>query len=182
MKKRGLQLSRLHRLTLYAACLTLFISGAAWAWIHHLDESGRASDGWVELKQPLIAIHGFSAMAFVLLLGTLLMVHVRHAWHAHKNRKNGVFFLAVMGLLVLSGYALYYLADENRRARVSNFHLWLGVAAPALLILHIWLGLRSTQPAQTMKRDEPVRQSDSPRAGKKRAGAESCVRPDPQIS
>jgi uncharacterized membrane protein len=47
------------------------------------------------------------------------------------------------GLLMLSGYALYYLSDENWRARVSNFHLWLGVAAPALLIVHIWLGRRS---------------------------------------
>lgn len=143
MKLRGMQLNRLRRVTLCAASLALFISGAAWAWIHHLDESGRAGDAWVKLKQPLIAIHGFSAMAFVLLLGTLLAVHIHRAWQARKNRKNGAFFLAAIGLLILSGYALYYLGDENWRARVSNFHVWLGVAAPALLILHIWLGRRS---------------------------------------
>jgi hypothetical protein len=145
MKRHGLQLRRSHRHILYAACLALFISGAAWAWLQHLDEAGQAGDELARLKQPLIAIHGFSALAFVLLLGTLLVGHVRRAWHARKNRKNGVFFLAAIGLLTLSGYALYYIGDERWRAWTSNAHLWLGVLAPALLILHIWHGRRSTR-------------------------------------
>jgi uncharacterized membrane protein len=145
MKRRGLQLSRRHRLTLYAASLLLFISGAAWAWANHLDETGRATENLRQSKTWLMEIHGFSAMAFVLLLGTLLAGHVRRAWHARKNRANGVFFLTAISLLTLSGYALYYLGDENVRAIVSNFHLWLGLAAPALLILHIWLGHRATR-------------------------------------
>jgi len=144
MKRRGLQLSRRHRLTLYTASLVLFLSGVGWAWIHHLDEAGKAGDDLVRLKQWLIAIHGFSAMVFVLLLGTLLFSHVRRAWHARKNLKNGVFFLTAINLLTLSGYALYYLGDENWRKAASNFHLWLGAVAPALLVLHIWLGRRST--------------------------------------
>ena len=138
-------MSRRQRLTLYAASLALFLSGISWAWIHHLDEAGRAGDELVRMKSWLIAIHGLSAMIFVLLLGTLLVGHVRRAWHAHKNRANGVFFLGLIALLTLSGYALYYLGDEHVRASVSNFHLWLGVAAPALLIWHIWLGRRATR-------------------------------------
>lgn len=145
MKRRGLQLSRRHRLTLHAASLALFLSGISWAWIHHLDEAGRAGEGLERLKPTLIAVHGWSAMVFVLLLGTLLVVHVRRAWHARKNRANGAFFLALISLLTLSGYALYYLGDETVRAAVSNVHLWLGVAAPALLIGHIWLGRRATR-------------------------------------
>lgn len=145
MKRRGLQLSRRHRRMLYTACLTLFISGAAWAWLQHLDEAGNAGDALVKLKQPLIAIHGFSAMAFVLLLGTLLINHVRRAWHARKNRKNGVFFLAATSLLTLSGYALYYLGNEDWRNAASQFHLWLGLAAPVLLAWHIILGRRATR-------------------------------------
>jgi magnesium-transporting ATPase (P-type) len=144
MKRRGFQISRRHRLTLYAVSLTLFLSGVCWAWIHHLDEAGRAGEDLVKLKQPLIAVHGFSAMAFVLLLGTLLAGHVRRAWHARKNWKNGVFFLAAISLLTLSGYALYYLGDENWRNAAGHFHLWLGVMAPAFLVLHIWLGRCST--------------------------------------
>ena len=40
---------------------------------------------------------------------------------------------------------------------------------------------RAILPAQAMKRDEPVKRYDFSRVGKKRAGAESCVRPGPQI-
>jgi hypothetical protein len=143
MKRRGLQMGRRQKYLLYAACLALFLSGISWAWIHHLDEAGRASDNLVNWKTRLIAVHGFSAMVFVLLLGAVLGGHVRRAWHARKNRKNGVFFLSLVILLTLSGYTLYYLGDENQRAMLSNFHLWLGISAPAFLLLHIWLGHRA---------------------------------------
>ena len=145
MKRRGLQISRHHRRLLYTASLALFISGTAWAWIHHLDQAGRANDDLVKLKQWLITIHGLSAMMFVLLLGTLLASHVRRAWHARKNQENGAFFLTAISLLTLSGYALYYLGAEDLRKTVSDFHLWLGVAAPALLVWHIWNGRNATR-------------------------------------
>ena len=145
MKRRGLQLNRGHRSTLYAASLLLFISGAAWAWANHLDETGTASEALRDFKPWLLKVHGFSAMAFVLLLGTLLPGHVRRAWHARKNCGNGAFFLTAVGLLVLSGYALYYIGSETLRACASDFHLWLGVAAPALLVLHILSGRKATR-------------------------------------
>jgi FtsH-binding integral membrane protein len=145
MKRRWLQIRRSHRLLLYGVSLALFLSGVGWAWIQHLDRLGRASDTLLQIKTKLIAVHGFSAMFFVFLLGTLLVGHVRRAWHARKNRANGTFFLAAVSLLTLSGYALYYLGDEHWRAATSAFHLWLGVAAPALLILHVCFGRRATR-------------------------------------
>lgn len=144
MKRRGLKLSRRHRLTLYAASLLLFVSGAAWAWANHLDETARASEAVRQFKPSLLKIHGFSAMTFVLLLGTLLPGHVRRAWHARKNRNNGAFFLASIGLLTLSGYALYYIGGEDLRNGVSQFHLWLGLVGPVLLFWHIRTGRKAT--------------------------------------
>ena len=145
MKRRGLQLSPRHRRTLYIVSLVLFVSGAAWAWVHRLDEAGRAGDTWRDLKPWLLKVHGFAAMGFVLLLGTLLAGHVRRAWHARKNRANGAFFLTAVGLLTLSGYALYYLGDETWRNATSQFHLWLGFAAPVLLVWHIRSGRRAVR-------------------------------------
>jgi hypothetical protein len=144
MKRRGLQLSKRHRRTLYAVGLTLLLSGILWAWLQHLDQAGNAPEAARRWKTGLIALHGWSAMLFVLLFGTILPGHVRRGWHARKNLKNGIFFLSVITLLTLSGYALYYTADENWRAMAGNFHLWLGIAAPALLILHIRSGQRAT--------------------------------------
>lgn len=144
MKRRGLQLSVRHRWILYGSCLALFVTGALWAWLHYMDVTGRLGDSWRSLNPWLMKIHGFAAVGFVLVLGTLLPVHVRHSWHAHKNRSNGAFFLGCMVLLILSGYALYYLGDEGSREKTSGFHLWLGMASPCLLILHIWFGRRAT--------------------------------------
>lgn len=145
MKRRGLQLSRRHRWSLYFIGLTLLLTGLVWAWLHWLDEAGGTAASWRELKPGLMKAHGFAAVGFMLLLGTLLPVHVRHSWHARRNRPNGAFFLAAIGLLTLSGYALYYLGDETMRALCSKVHFWLGAAAPLLLIWHIWCGRRATK-------------------------------------
>ena len=144
MKRRALRLGRGHKLTLYAASALLLLSGAAWAWASQLDETAHALEFLRQLKPWLLRIHGFGAMTFVLLLGTLWPAHVRRAWHAHKNRPNGAFFLAAVGLLTLTGYALYYLGDETWRNATSQFHLWLGLGAPVLLYWHIRSGRNAT--------------------------------------
>ena len=130
---------------LYAVSLTLLLSGVSWAWIQHLDQAGKVSDTVRRWKTGLIAVHGWSAMLFVLLFGTLLAGHARRAWHARKNRKNGGLLVTVVSLLTLSGYALYYTADESRRTLISCFHLWLGIAAPICLIWHIRTGRQATR-------------------------------------
>jgi hypothetical protein len=144
MKRRGLQLSKRHRRTFYGVGLMLLLSGVSWAWIQHLDQAGKAPEAARRWKTGLIAVHGWSAMLFVLLFGTLLTGHVRRGWHWGKNRKNGVLFLLTIALLTISGYALYYTGNESWRAIASSFHLWLGIGTPALLVLHIRLGRRAT--------------------------------------
>jgi hypothetical protein len=145
MKRRGLQLGPRHRRILYTVSSILLITGVSWAWMHRLDEAGELTEAWRRLKPLLLEVHGLIAVGFVLLVGTLLPGHVRRAWHARKNRANGAFFLTVVTLLTLSGYALYYMSSEAGRAATSRFHLWLGLAAPALLIWHVRLGRRSVR-------------------------------------
>jgi hypothetical protein len=151
MKRRGLQLSRRHRWSLYVTGLALLISGLAWARLHRLDEAGNLNGAWREIKLWLMTTHGFAALGFVLLLGTLLPVHVRHSWHARRNRANGAFFLSSVSILTLTGYALYYLGDEKLRALCSDVHFWLGAVIPLLLIWHIWSGHRATRAIPSKK-------------------------------
>lgn len=146
MKRRGLQLHWVHRFFLYGCVLLIFISGLIW---HQVDEKAltqELSAAASTSKQVAIRFHGFSAVAFVLLLGMVLDGHVRRAWHARRNRVNGVSFLIVVSLLVLSGYSLYYVGDEQWRHFFSVGHVWIGMAFPFLLIVHVFLGRRSTLP------------------------------------
>jgi hypothetical protein len=142
MKIRVFKLRPGHRRLLYAVSLLLLLSGALWAWINHLDQTAQASERIRDFKPWLLKLHGLSAMVFVLLLGTLLPGHVRRAWRARKNRRNGAFFLTAVGALTLSGYLLYYIGGEAWRNALSIFHLWLGLAAPIVLFWHIRSGRR----------------------------------------
>ena len=140
MKPRPAQLSLLHKLTFFGAGALLFVSGASWAWANAYDEASPVAERLREIKPWLLKIHGFSALAFALILGTLLAGHVLTAWRARKNRRIGGLFFAACGLLTLSGYALYYIGGEELRSAVGRFHLWLGLVAPLLLAWHIWSG------------------------------------------
>ena len=102
-----------------------------------MDELPHPAEPW-SLK-----LHGAAAMAILIILGTLLPTHVRFAWHARRNRPNGIALLAFFVLLVVTGYGLYYLGDERLRSWTSWLHLGIGIALPAMIILHIWSGRRS---------------------------------------
>ena len=147
MKRRGIQLSPRHQRWFYFVSGVLFLSGALWALFGWLIARGLASMETLDACQPwLLKIHGAAAMAFLVALGILIPTHIKRAWQARRNRVNGAFFVTVMGLLVLTGYGLYYFGDDRWRSVASWTHLLIGLAAPALLILHIWFGRRDTRP------------------------------------
>jgi hypothetical protein len=90
-----------------------------------------------------LKLHGAAAMAILVILGTLLPTHVRFAWHARRNRPNGIMLISVFAFLILTGYGLYYFGDERLRSWTSCLHLVVGLALPLALILHIRSGRRS---------------------------------------
>lgn len=146
MKRRGIQLSSRHKRWFYAVSVTLFLSGVAWVlsdWRAERNE-GRA-DFFQSLKPWMLKLHGAAAMAFLVTLGIMIPTHLRRAWQARRNRKNGAIFVTVIGLLVATGYGLYYFGDDRWRTAASWIHLLLGFGTPALLGLHIWQGRRDTR-------------------------------------
>jgi hypothetical protein len=144
MRNNGLQLSRRHRLVLYTSTLTLFLTGLAWAWLHYFHRiEGEFGPEFHPIEPWLLKAHGAAAMVSLIVLGTLLTVHVKRGWQAKLNRSSGTSVLSIFGILIVSGYALYYVGEERIRALVSNIHLWVGLGMPVVLILHIILGRRA---------------------------------------
>jgi len=142
MRPDAIQLGRHHRAWTYTVAWLLFASGAAWQILHWLPEIAPTQNS---AAPWLMRIHGATAMAGLVILGTLIPLHLRRGWIARSNRFSGVAITCVSALLVITGYALYYVGSEWLRAWSSYTHVALGLTAPLALLWHIWLGRKSRE-------------------------------------
>jgi len=146
-RHNGIRLGRRHEWSVYVVLAIVFSSGVVWAWLHHFarragefGESGHPAELWMQ------KVHGASAMFALIVLGSLLVFHIPRAWRAKRNRPTGSSLFALFAFLAGSGYALYYSGGESLRAWMSWSHLWVGIALPVFVALHVWRGKRATAP------------------------------------
>jgi hypothetical protein len=146
MRRNSIQLSRRHEWFAYVVSASVFGTGAAWAAFHYLsappNEFGGASPG----ESWMLKAHGAAAMAALMLIGTLLPMHAKFAWRAGRNLRTGLSLLGIFLFLVLTGYGLYYFGGERLRYWTSAAHLWVGLALPLIMFVHVWRG-KKTRPA-----------------------------------
>jgi len=139
MRPDSIRLSQRHKLAFYSVLGVVFATGVIWAWLHYFvrteDEFGASPT-----KAWILTVHGLFAAISLLLIGSLLPLHVKYAWRAHRNRANGIFFISMVTILIGTGYGLYYVGNERLRSITSWTHLAVGLVLPFLLILHIWRG------------------------------------------
>ena len=152
MKRRdSIKLSPRHEWFAYAVIAVVFVTGAGWACLHHLvtrpNEFGASSpaETWI------LKAHGAAAAIVLVLVGTLLPLHVKFAWRAGRNLRTGLSLLVFFGFLTITGYGLYYAGGEQIRAWTSTAHLWVGLALPPIMLLHIWRG-KTTRPGRKAAR------------------------------
>jgi hypothetical protein len=156
-----IRLKPVQRYLLYAVLALLFFSGVAWScWTYLVASPPEEFDATA--KVWAMKIHGAGAMAILVLVGMLLNGHVKSAWRARRNRKNGSIFLTTFGVLTVTGYGLYYAGGEMLRQWTSWIHLVVGLGLPILLIIHIQLGKRTRRSGGL--RNEP-RFASPPRKG-----------------
>lgn len=153
-RRDPIRLRRDYRYFLYFVFGLLFISGAAWGYFNYL--SPRSEDFEQAAKSLSMKIHGAMAMATLVLIGAMLTTHVRFSWRANRNRFNGTLFLTTLGILIVTGYGLYYAGNERLRAWTSWIHLAVGLALPGLLFIHIMVG-RRTRPLSHAQKPQPIR-------------------------
>jgi len=135
-----LRLKPAFRFALYAAFAVLFVSGAAWLVADRLKESSELAQ---EAAADLLMVHGGAAMVALLLLGALVPLHVQRGWRAARNRIAGAAMVTFNSVLVVTAFGLYYAGSETLRPWMSDVHLWVGLAFPLLLLIHVVLGRRS---------------------------------------
>jgi hypothetical protein len=154
MRPDSIRLSGRHKIAFYTIVGVVFASGAIWAWLHYFAHSENEF-GASRTETWTLTVHGLFAAASLLLIGSLLPLHIKFAWRARRNRVNGVFFISIVMLLILTGYGLYYIGNERFRSWTSWIHLIVGIALPAFLIVHIWRG-RATRNVKRSRYHSPA--------------------------
>jgi hypothetical protein len=130
------------RYALYAALAVLTVTGSGWL-VADWNKDPAGPEFWQLVAADLLMAHGGAAMATLLLLGALFPLHVRRAWRTGRNRLTGPVMLGINAALIVTAFGLYYAGSDTLRPWISDLHIAIGAALPAILVLHVWLGRRS---------------------------------------
>lgn len=134
-------LSTWHSRISNAVLALLFASGLAHFVVHdYFPARGPFGPVPNPLEPWLLKLHGAAAMLTLILVGSLLPTHIARFWRLAHNRAPGLLFLAVMLLLIASGYGLYYFGGDELRRYTRSAHIVLGLAAAPVFAFHFWRG------------------------------------------
>ncbi|TXH04225.1 MAG: hypothetical protein E6R07_09830 [Nevskiaceae bacterium] len=159
----SMRLSRRRRITLTVIAGGTWLSGLLWLMFHYF--LARPGDFGVTphpLEPWWLRLHGAFAFAAIWLLGLMSGVHIVRGWSGRRHRLSGAMLVVSFGWLIVTGYLLYYVGNDNARAVLSPAHWVFGVAAPLAYIAHRYGNRRRHAPLQ--------------HAGRRRRRAEQATR------
>ena len=119
LRESAFRLSRRRRWLVYGVFAVLLVTGLVWLALHFLDDG---SEGGTLALAWSMKLHGAAAMAGLYLLGMLWGPHIRNAWVRRRNRMAGAVFGTLTAVLVVTGYALYYVNGELPRQGAEILH------------------------------------------------------------
>jgi hypothetical protein len=133
----------------------VWLTGCAWLVLHVFfevpDEFGNARH---PLEPILLSIHGVLSIAIAYLFGWIMARHASEAWRQQKRRVSGGVLTAVLVVLSLTGFALFFLTDSHWHTQSTRIHEVLGVAVTLFAIEHwrVMNGRADTQRAPSKVR------------------------------
>lgn len=143
----GLRLPKGQRYTLYGVSIGVWITGAVWLVYHYFMQT-EGPFGFQKHPMEVISleVHGAFAMASLWIFGTLGWTHVLRGWRSNWRRWTGGIMVAVVAILIVTGWGLYYFVKRDWREWTSLAHWSVGLAALAFFLVH-WLS--RSQPGRT---------------------------------
>lgn len=127
-----LKLPRWQKRWLYASLALLLVSGMAWLLLHY----AQAEDALPSPIEPwLMRLHGLAGFAALLALGAVGGSHIPAGWRLTRRhrrplqRNTGLLLSVLLGLALLTAYALYYFAPDGVRAPLGWAHSLLACTA-----------------------------------------------------
>lgn len=138
---RSAKLARWQIKSLIVSGSLLWLSGAAWLYLHYFGQvEGEFGPEVNPLEPWLMRLHGLVLIPTLLALGGLLVAHIPKGWKDVPQRNIGLGLSILLGLLILSGYLLYYVGNDIARNWTSVAHWSAGLGSPVLFLWHYLRG------------------------------------------
>jgi hypothetical protein len=132
------RLSQARQRALYATVGAIWLTGILWLVFHYfLSRQGQFGVEPHPLELWWLRLHGAAAFLALWYGGVLWVVHLRPALKQTKWRKSGIALVVLFGVLVASGYLLYYGSGERLRDWVALLHWIIGSAVIVPLLIHV---------------------------------------------
>jgi hypothetical protein len=148
----GIRLAKHTRIWINTVGAFVWASGIGWVVAHYWLVSPD-SLGLPHSSEPLwLKLHGAGAFLALWTLGWLSALHVVKAWKSHRHRWSGSSLFALLVILCVSGYLLYYVAGDDSHHVTSLIHWILGAALPLLYLIHRRAKLTDRRGRQPSKR------------------------------
>jgi hypothetical protein len=133
----------------------LWLSGTLWLALHYFGQiEGEFGPETNPLEPWMLRLHGFALIPALLAFGGLFIAHIPKGWKDHRQRWIGLALTCLVGLLILTGYLLYYAGGDEFRGWVSLIHWAIGLAVPLIFIWHY------------ARRNDALRRQQKPRLDK----------------
>ena len=128
------------KLLVQLAAAAVWLTGLAWLILHYwFSVQGEYGPEANPAEPWMLRAHGAAAFLSLWVFGLLWGLHILPAWSRHQRRWTGSALTAAALVLILTGYLLYYVGDENLRTDTSIVHWMLGILALLAFLAH---GLR----------------------------------------
>lgn len=130
-------LGKARKLLVYGTGLGLWLSGVAWLGLHYF---ARRETEFGPAPHPFehwsLVAHGAFAFAGLWVFGLLWSAHIPGAWKTRRHRVTGSVLFLLLCILIVGGFLLYYVGDDNLRPWISLSHWGLGLGLPVTLLWH----------------------------------------------
>jgi len=136
------------RLAVFLIVGALWLSGCVWLCLDLLFAThgpfGVIPHPW---EPPMLLVHAITAILSMYLFGWISARHVLRWWPARLRRVSGGTLAALLGVLIVSGFALFFVSDDDWQHRVVLIHEVLGVGVTVVAIQHWFFRGRRDSPS-----------------------------------
>lgn len=128
------------RTSVYVIMGALWLSGCIWLCLDQFfsvrSAFGNTPHPW---QAPLVLVHGIIAVASMYLLGWISARHVTHSWRRGPRKISGGMLSGLLTVLVVSGFALFFVSDDQWQHIAALTHEVSGLALTPIAIQHWFL-------------------------------------------